>query len=108
MVACLQLLFRYFEARKTFVFKRGYFELYLMNLERCATWALAVEDLGLLIRAEIYPKIAVLSRKTVLRCLRKWMVARDLAHLEPGFKLRNFDDDKVLVCDIMGPLLPKL
>ena len=108
MPACLQLLCRYFEASNTFVFERGYFELYLINLERCATSALSVEDLGLLIGAEVYSKIAVLSRFTVLRCLRKWMVARDLARLEPGFKLRNFGDDKVLIRDIMGPLLPKL
>ena len=108
MHAFLQLLCRYFEASTTFVFERGYFELYLINMERCAVSSHAQEDIGLLLRKEIYPEAAVISRQTVLRCLKKWMVARDLSRFEPGFKLRDFCDDQVLICKTMGPLLPKL
>ena len=96
---------RYFIASRHFVFERGYFELYLLRLERCSSSAMAEEDLGIM-GSDLRPTLAILSRHTLLRNLKKWMASRDLTLLRPEFKLRDFSSVSAVVNIIQSLLHP--
>jgi hypothetical protein len=64
---------------------------------------MAEEDLAVM-GSDLRPTLAILSRRTLLRNLKKWTASRDLTLLRPEFKLRDFGSESAVV-DIIQSLL---
>jgi hypothetical protein len=93
---------RYFEASGEFIYERGFFEMYLVQLERAAYSSHSFED-NAIMNANVDAHAVVISRFTLYRAMKSWMVVRDFSRFEYDFKLRDFRRDAVI--SLMEPLL---